>query len=63
MPGFGCAVNSNLAMQIANPEDLVNGRDSALSSTAAGTKAVILYRTTPPTGAKGLQEVSVKGGK
>jgi len=63
MPGFGCAVNSNLAMQIANPEDLVNGRDSALSSTAAGTKAVILYRTAPPTGAKGLQEVSVKGGK
>ena len=63
MSNFGCGVNSNLAMQVANPEDLLNGRESGLSSTAAGTKAVILYKTTPPTGSKGLLDVSAKGGK
>ena len=63
MSNFGCAVNSNLAMQVANPEDLLNGRESGLGSTAAGTKAVMLYRSAPPTGSKGLQDVSVKGGK
>ena len=63
MSNFGCAVNSNLAMQVANPEDLLNGRESGLGSTAAGTKAVMLYKSAPPTGSKGLQDVSVKGGK
>jgi pilus assembly protein CpaD len=60
MPNFGCGVNSNLAAMVANPEDLVHGRDSGIGSNAAGTKAVIMYRTTPPTGAKGLQDTSTK---
>ena len=63
MSNFGCSVNSNLAMQVANPEDLLRGQEGTLGSNAAGTKAVILYRTTPPSGSKGLQEVNTKGGK
>ena len=61
MSNFGCGVNSNLAMQVANPEDLVHGREgSNVSDTIAGTKAVILYRTTPSSGSKGLQEISTQ---
>ena len=63
MSNFGCSVNSNLAMQVANPEDLLRGQEGTLGSNPAGTKAVILYRTTPPSGSKGLQEVNTKGGK
>jgi pilus assembly protein CpaD len=63
MSNFGCGVNSNLAAMVANPEDLVHGREGAnLGNNQTGTKAVILYKTTPPTGSKGLQSVSVKGG-
>jgi pilus assembly protein CpaD len=63
MSNFGCGVNSNLAAMVANPEDLVHGREGTnLGNNQAGTKAVILYKTTPPSGSKGLQAVSVKGG-
>jgi pilus assembly protein CpaD len=63
MSNYGCAVNSNLAAMIANPEDLVHGRDGGIGSNAAGTKAVMMYRATPPSGTKGLQDVSTKEGK
>jgi pilus assembly protein CpaD len=67
MSNFGCAVNSNLAAMIANPEDLVHGREGTnVGNNAAGTKAIILYRTTPPTGSKGLKDITtstVGGGK
>jgi pilus assembly protein CpaD len=63
MSNFGCGVNANLAAQVANPEDLVHGREStALGNNQTATKAIIFYKTTPPTGQKGLQSVSVKGG-
>ena len=29
MPSFGCGVNSNIAMMVANPEDLIHGREGA----------------------------------
>ena len=32
MPNLGCAVNSNLAAMVANPEDLVHGRSMATAS-------------------------------
>ena len=48
---------------IANPEDLVHGRDSGAMDTLAATKAVEMYRSKPPTGQGGLQDVSPKGGK
>jgi len=63
MSNFGCGVNSNLAAMVANPEDLVHGQEgSGLGNTQTNTKAIILYKTTPPTGSKGLQSVNVKGG-
>jgi pilus assembly protein CpaD len=61
MSNFGCGVNSNLAAMVANPEDLIHGRESTgLGDTTAGTKAVILYRSTPPTGTKGLQSINTQ---
>jgi pilus assembly protein CpaD len=61
MSNFGCGVNSNLAAMVANPEDLIHGRESSgLGDNTAGTKAVILYRSTPPTGTKGLQSINTQ---
>jgi len=63
MPNFGCGVNSNMAAMIADPEDLIHGREgAATSSVNAAARAVLLYRSTPPSGTKGLQDVSTKGG-
>ena len=63
MPNYGCAVNSNLAAMIADPEDLVHGRESvAVTDTTAATRAVDLYRSKPLTGQGALQSVSPKGG-
>lgn len=51
MSNYGCSVNSNLAMQVANPEDLFHGRDSSGSVDAiAGAKAIAMYRNWPLTG-------------
>jgi pilus assembly protein CpaD len=62
MSNYGCSVNSNLAAEIANPEDLIHGREGAtVTDTTAATKAVDMYRTKPPTGQGGLQAVSTKG--
>jgi pilus assembly protein CpaD len=61
MSNFGCGVNSNLAAMVANPEDLVHGREGAVTvDPYTGTKAVVLYRSTAPTGSKGLQDISTK---
>lgn len=50
---FGCAVNSNIALMVANPEDLVRGRegDNLVDPTLAA-RAIDSYRTREP-GAKG----------
>jgi pilus assembly protein CpaD len=64
LSNFGCGVNSNLAAQVANPEDLLHGREgSSAGDPLTGVKAVNSYRTTVPTGQKGLQEVSTKESK
>lgn len=61
MPNFGCAVNGNLAAMVANPQDLVHGREgSGVSDATTASRAVGVYRTTPPTGTKGLQETTTK---
>lgn len=63
-PNFGCGVNSALAQMVANPEDLVHGREgTTIVDPATGTKAVQYYRSQAPTGTKGLQEVTTKGSK
>jgi pilus assembly protein CpaD len=59
---YGCAVNSNLAAMIANPEDLLHGREgAAVTDAVTASRAVEMYRSTAPTGTKGLQAVSPKG--
>ncbi|HVM21695.1 MAG TPA: CpaD family pilus assembly lipoprotein [Sphingomicrobium sp.] len=64
MSNFGCAVNTNLAAMVANPQDLVHGRESAgVSDTMTAARAVEMYRTAPPTGQKGLQDISTKKDK
>ena len=58
---LGCAVNSNLAAMVADPVDLIHGREgSGVNDNATAGKAVDLYRKTTPTGAKGLQSVTTK---
>jgi pilus assembly protein CpaD len=64
MSNFGCGVNSNLAAMVANPEDLVHGREgAAITDGLAATRAIDMYRKKPPTGQGGLLDVSPKGSK
>jgi pilus assembly protein CpaD len=63
MSNFGCAVNTNLAAMIANPEDLIHGRESGgTTNVDTASRGVLLYRTQPPSGTKGLTEVNTKQG-
>lgn len=52
---FGCATNSNLASMIADPQDLIQGRNgsNSASGTTAG-RAIRTYREVQPTGRQGL---------
>lgn len=62
MSNYGCGVNSNIAAMVANPEDLVHGREASGTGDAdTASRAVILYRSTPPSGSKGLSPTSTKG--
>jgi pilus assembly protein CpaD len=58
---FGCAINSNLAAMVANPEDLVRGRASGANDTINNTRALTSYRAAKPTGEQGLKTESSKG--
>ena len=61
MSNYGCSMNANLAAMVANPEDLIHGQEgTGIGDTATGAKAVQFYRTTPPTGTKGLQDISTQ---
>ena len=62
MANFGCGVNSNIAAMVANPEDLIHGREATGVDINAAARAIQFYRSTPPTGTKGLQDVTTKGG-
>lgn len=63
MSNFGCGVNSNIAAMVANPQDLIYGREGAgTGDVNAAAKAVLFYRSQPPSGSKGLQEVNTKSG-
>ncbi|MFN3389979.1 MAG: CpaD family pilus assembly lipoprotein, partial [Allosphingosinicella sp.] len=62
-PGYGCAVNTNLAAMIADPSDLVLGQEgSGIGDASTASKAIKVYRETPPTGTKGLKETVTRGG-
>lgn len=58
MSNFGCGVNSNIAAMVANPEDLIHGREGdPYVNAAAAARGVGVYYSTPPTGKKGLIDV------
>ena len=62
MSNLGCGVNSNIAAMIANPDDLVHGREgNPYVDAAAASRGIGVYYSTPPTGKKGLQTVDSKG--
>jgi pilus assembly protein CpaD len=55
---YGCAVNS----KVADPQDLVLGQAGSVSvDGTVATKAIKVYRETPPSGTKGLQDSQLKG--
>ena len=60
---FGCAVNGNLTAMVADPQDLVYGREGgSVVDAATASKAVNAYRSAAPTGNKGLQDINTKKG-
>ena len=62
-PNYGCAINSNLAAMVANPEDLIKGQEGTGETVVAtSTKAIDSYRSAPPTGEQGLSEVTATEG-
>jgi pilus assembly protein CpaD len=59
---YGCATASNLAAMVADPRDLVEGREGRLDVTnVVNSKAIKSYQEQAPTGAGGLQGMSVGG--
>jgi pilus assembly protein CpaD len=62
-PGFGCAINSNLAAMVADPQDLLEGKKGSSETViATSNKAISTYRETAPTGASGLQNAGAASG-
>jgi pilus assembly protein CpaD len=59
---YGCATNTNLAAMIANPDDLIRGREASANGAAiiAG-RAVRVYRENRPTGQQPLPANSTTG--
>lgn len=58
MSNLGCSVNGNIAAMVANPEDLIHGREGdPYVDAAAASRGISVYYSTPPTGKKGLQDV------
>jgi pilus assembly protein CpaD len=43
-PNYGCAVNSNIAAMVADPEDLVRGRANEKLDRNSGTRAISTQR-------------------
>ena len=62
-PGYGCAVNGNLAAMVANPEDLISGqKGTGETVVTTSTKAIKAYREKAPTGTGELASVSSQEG-
>ena len=62
-PNFGCAMNSNLAAMVADPNDLVLGQKARPGGDAANAnKAVRVYRDRIPTGVDGEVKEESTGG-
>ena len=64
MSNFGCGVNANLAAMIADPNDLIWGREgTGIGDADTASRAIRSYRNAKPTGENGLLDVSTKKGK
>jgi pilus assembly protein CpaD len=62
--GYGCGVNSNFAVMVADPSDLVLGQaGSGTGDPNTVSKPVKVYREQAPSGTKGLSSTSSKGSK
>jgi pilus assembly protein CpaD len=62
-PGYGCAVNGNMAAMVANPEDLLHGQEGTGETVVmSSTKAIDTYRKEAPTGAGGLKASGTSSG-
>ena len=62
---YGCATNTNLALMVADPQDLIEGRHGQSSlSTRASTRALKAYNELIPTGVTGaVKAETTAGGK
>jgi pilus assembly protein CpaD len=61
-PNYGCAVNTNLAAMVANPEHLLKGDDTLGDTTImSSNKAITSYRAKAPSGAGDLKSSDTKG--
>tara|TARA_A100001391_G_scaffold66729_3_gene42489 strand:- start:80975 stop:81625 length:651 start_codon:yes stop_codon:yes gene_type:complete len=61
-PNFGCAVNSNLAAMIADPEHLLEGaRGTGETTVMTSTRAIQSYREQAPTASDGVSAVASTG--
>jgi pilus assembly protein CpaD len=59
---YGCSLNTNLAAMIANPDDLVHGREgSGRGGTVVAGRAVRVYRESHPSGQQALPANSTTG--
>lgn len=59
---YGCAVNSNLAAMVADPEHLLKGANGGSDTVVmSASKAISSYRGQKPTGEAGLKQNSTKG--
>ena len=56
---YGCSVKTNLAAMIADPMDLVRGREGDGTDAFTAQKAVRSWRETPNTGRAGLEKITV----
>lgn len=62
-PGFGCAVNSNIAAMVADPEHLLEGAEGTGETVVmSSNRAIETFRNQEPTGAGGLPQVSSSEG-
>jgi pilus assembly protein CpaD len=62
-PGYGCAVNGNMAAMIANPEDLLRGQGATGDTVImSSNKAIETYRKKANTGSGELKAASTGSG-
>ena len=60
---YGCAVNSNIAAMVADPEHLLHGaKGTGETVVLTSSKAIDSYREAKPTGETGLKQTSTETG-